>query len=359
VNTNLAIFVLVVAASLLLPLLIFRQPLAGVLICMALDAADQTIFELFTTVDLSAYQSWDKAFDVYYLALAYVATLRNWVSRDAFAVARALFYVRLIGVVCFELTGARHRELLFLFPNTFEFFFVLYELVRIRWNPARFDLRAWAWAAAAIWVLVKLPQEYWIHVAQRDLTDTLAEHPAASAAVLGAAAAALALAARAVRPRLPAPDHEPVLAAGPLPPGMDGLDDRLAHRLRGGRVFDLALLEKIVLITLVSVLFVEILPGVRATPLQVGLGVGIVVTVNAFLFLFTARRGWGFESALASFAALALFNVAFVYGAHALQRRERAFDVVTGLFLIGLLTLIVSTYTRYRPVLATRLGERA
>lgn len=357
-SADLALFVVVVGASLLLPLLIFRQPLVGILICLALDAADQTIFERFSTVDLTYYQSWDKAFDVYYLVLAYVATMRNWTSRDAFRVARALFYVRLVGVVCFELTGARHRELLFVFPNTFEFFFIFYEAVRTRWDPTRFTLRFWVRAAAAIWVFVKLPQEYWIHVAQRDLTDTVADHPLAAAAIAAAGAAALALAARAVRPRLPAPDHEPVLAAGPLPPGMDRLDDRLAHRVRSGRVFDRALLEKIVLVTLVCVLFVEILPGVQATPLRVALGVGILVTVNAFLFLFTARRGFGFESALASFAALALFNVAFVYGAHALQRRPRAFDLATGLFLIGLLTLIVSTYTRYRPVLATRLGER-
>ena len=64
-----------------------------------------------------------------------------------------------------------------IFPNTFEYFFIAYEVVRTRRDPRRYALRFWIWVAAVIWVVVKLPQEWWIHVAQLDFTDELAAHP--------------------------------------------------------------------------------------------------------------------------------------------------------------------------------------
>ena len=39
-----------------------------------------------------------------------------------------------------------------IFPNTFEYFFIFYELVRTRWDPRSRSLRWWVVAAAAIWV---------------------------------------------------------------------------------------------------------------------------------------------------------------------------------------------------------------
>jgi hypothetical protein len=62
----------------------------------------------------------------------------------------------------------------------------------------------------------------------------------------------------------------------------------------------------------VTSIFAELLPSVEATLRQVTVAVAVVVTVNASLSLFTARRGWGIASALWSFAALAAFNVALV-----------------------------------------------
>ncbi len=353
-SVDLAVFGLVLAARLLLPLLIFRYPIVGILICLVLDGVDQTIFQLFTTLDLAGYQSYDKALDVYYLALAYIATMRNWVSRDAYLVSGALFYYRLLGVVVFELTGAQYRALLMLFPNTFEYFFIFYELVRSRWDPRRGDLRFWVLAAGAIWLFVKLPQEYWIHVAQLDATDTIRAYPLAALVVFVVAAGLLALLARLARPRVPAPDHALQLVAGPLPPGMDQLEDRLAYRIRRRRILDLRLVEKVVLVTLVSIIFAELLPGVEATVAQITTAVGLLVTVNALLYLFTARRGWGIASALGSFVALAVFNVGFVVFVQVLQPEQREYDLSAALFFICLLTLIVSTYDRYRPVLDVR-----
>ena len=93
-----------------------------------LDGIDQTIFQTFTDLDLSGYQSYDKALDVYYLTIAYLSTLRNWSNGFAFEVGRFLFYYRLVGVVLFELLDS--RALLLIFPNTFEYYFIVYEALR-------------------------------------------------------------------------------------------------------------------------------------------------------------------------------------------------------------------------------------
>jgi hypothetical protein len=55
VTSALVIFWLVVAARLLVPLLIPRFPLFGILICLVLDAADQSIFQALN-IPLDGYQ---------------------------------------------------------------------------------------------------------------------------------------------------------------------------------------------------------------------------------------------------------------------------------------------------------------
>ena len=73
----------IVLARLFVPLLIPRYPLV-IIVALVLDAVDGSLLEQFTTVDTGPdgpYQSFDKALDIYYLAIAYVATMRNWTSQ--------------------------------------------------------------------------------------------------------------------------------------------------------------------------------------------------------------------------------------------------------------------------------------
>ena len=169
-----AVFLAVVGARFLVPLLIPRFPLPAIIAALVLDGVDQTIFQAFG-YDPPGYQGYDKAMDMYYLAIAYLSTMRNWTSLPAVRVAAFLYFYRLIGVVAFELTD--WRPLLLIFPNTFEYFFIAYELIRLRRDPDRYSMRFWVITAGAIWIFVKLPQEWWIHIAQLDVTDTLAEYP--------------------------------------------------------------------------------------------------------------------------------------------------------------------------------------
>ena len=115
------VFWAVVLGRLLIPLIIPRYPLPGVVAALLLDAVDQTIFQVFTNLNLDGYQGYDKALDIYYLTITYISTLRNWTNLFAFKVSRFLWYYRLVGVTLFELLHL--RPLLLIFPNTFEYFF--------------------------------------------------------------------------------------------------------------------------------------------------------------------------------------------------------------------------------------------
>lgn len=372
-TTDLVFFWSVVFVRFALPLSIPKFPLPAILACFAVDAVDQSIFQAFTTLDLTPYQSYDKALDIFYLSIAMLATLRNWASYPAVRIAGFLFYFRLVGVLAFELT--HWRALLLVFPNTFEFFFMFYEVVRSRWSPARLNARFFVHAAGAIWVFVKLPQEYWIHIARLDLTvevkklvfraganvgwrDAIAHQPVAFAVFVIAVAAGVAAVRLLVRRVAPTPTHVLTLAADPVPDFIDEAKERDRDIAERWRLFDRHWIEKIVLVACVTVIFAQILPGVDAGPLQLLSGVAVVVTLNTFIRIRVARAGRSRESAFLSFALLSGINIVFVALADGLLRRgEGGLDVPSTLFFLLLLTLIVTLYDRWHPVFDVRFME--
>ena len=147
-NTDITIFLVVVGMRFIIPLFIPRFPLPAILAALVIDAADQTIFQQFTDLNLDGYQNYDKALDIFYLTIAFLAVYRTWTNTTAVNVARFLWYYRLVGVWLFEVTG--ERWILFIFPNTFEYFFIAYEVVRTQWDPRRMSRRAVV-GLAAFW----------------------------------------------------------------------------------------------------------------------------------------------------------------------------------------------------------------
>jgi hypothetical protein len=351
----LLVFLGVVAARFLLPLLILRYPLPAIIGCLLLDGVDQTIFQTFG-YDPPGYQSYDKAMDVFYLAIAYLATLRNWQNLMAFRISRALYFYRLVGVVLFEFTQV--RALLLLFPNTFEYFFIAYETVRTRWSPRRYGLRWWLVAAALIWVVIKLPQEWWIHVAKLDLTDVLSENAWAPPLLAGLIGVGLAVFWFAVRPRLDPPDWEWRLVADPLPEEMDTPEEQYAWHAEWGAVRSWATLEKVVLVGLIAVIYGQIIPGVRSTPVQLFIGVSAVVVLNAAFTLFLANRAISTPSLFVAFLARVVVNLGLTYLYDRLLVSEGG-DLRFGvtLFFMCLISLITTLHDHYRPVLAVRVAE--
>ena len=342
------VFWSVVLARFALPLFIPKYPLPAIIGCLVLDAADQTIFQAFG-FNPPFYQSYDKAMDVFYLSVAYTAGLRNWANLSAFGVNRFLFFYRQVGVVAFELSGL--RWLLLVFPNTFEYFFIAYETIRTRWNPLRYGFEFWVILAGCIWVFIKLPQEYWLHIAELDVTDTIRDvswfGPALAAAVLGLIAVLLFV----VRPRLPQGDWSLRLAADPLPAGIDEASERAAFQARHRKVFDEAALEKILLIGLISVIYGRVLPGVEATSLQIFLGVAVFAIINAAIGLWAAKRGHSWQSAGVSFLVVFGTNIGLVaVAALLLTRGEGRLQLIDTLFFVFLFSILTTLYDRYRPI---------
>jgi hypothetical protein len=344
------IFTVVVGTRLLVPLLIFRYPLPAILACLIVDGVDQTIFQTFTDLPLDNYQSYDKALDIYYQSLAYISMLRNWTNMDAVTIGRFLLFYRMVGVLFFELSDD-NRALLMVFPNTFEYYFIFYEAVRCFWDPAARTRRFWLWSAAAIWVVIKLPQEYWIHVAQIDTTDLIADKPWVGVLMAVGVVALLAVFWFGVRPRLDPTDHPLRLRAEPSPDELDSPEELAAARA-GGRVFDLALLEKFILVTLISWIFALILPGVHVSAIALTCAVGAVVVVNTGVGQFAARRGRGLPSVVVEFIALAVLNSLLVLAGELLLGRD--LRGAPALFFVLLVTLIVVAYDRCRPVYELR-----
>lgn len=340
------VFVAVVAGRFVLPLFIPRFPLPAIIACLVLDGVDQTIFQSFG-FDPPGYQNYDKAMDVYYLAIAFITTMRNWTAPSAVQVARFLFFYRMAGVALFEFTG--WRPLLLLFPNTFEYFFIAYEIIRLRWEPSQFGRKFWIGVAAVLWVVVKLPQEYWIHVAKLDVTDTLAEHvwagPLLVAVLLGAAAAFWFV----LMPRLPATDHTWRVRADPLPEDMDTAAERDAWTAANMRIWSWTTLEKVVLIGLLSVIYGRILPDLRVNDVELFIGIGVYIVLNAIITLAVARRSGSREHAAVAFLSRVLVNIGLVTAAQVVFG-ESALDEGDTLFFVLLVSLLVTFHDRYVPV---------
>lgn len=356
------IFLLVIVARLGIPLLMFRYPLPAILAALVIDAADQTIFQEFTSLDLTGYQGYDKALDVYYLTIAYLSTFRNWTDPFAARTAQVLWYYRLIGVVAFELTQV--RALLLIFPNTFEYFFICYEVVRLAWNPARLSHRQVVLLAAVIWIFVKLPQEWWIHVAQLDFTDFMKEDvfgvtPETSwgdaisqnlwfIGLLAVLAIAAALITRWALRTAPSPDW-------PVSTDVDKhpQSTRLGVTPARVRLFEWDLLEKALLLSLVTIIFAQIIPSSDATALQITFSVSVIVVANAAVSQWLARRGHSWESTARLFGAMVIVNAVISVAYLAFFRRDDV-DGGAALFFLLLLTLIITLYDRYRPFRAAK-----
>jgi hypothetical protein len=208
---------------------------------------------------------------------------------------------------------------------------------------------------------VKLPQEYWIHIAQLDVTDILGEHAWAPPLLVVLLLALAAVFWFVVRPRLPDADWGWRFGADPMPEEMDTAAEQYAWHAQWGAIRSWATAEKIVLVGLISVVYAEVLPGADSTPVQLFTGVAVVVVVNAAFTLALARRSWSIASMGLAFLARVAANVVLVLVADWLLGREGGnLDASTTLFFLSLISLITTLHDHYRPVLATRVvAERA
>ena len=166
--------IIIVALRLVIPLSIFRHPLAGALASMLIDALDVVLIELMELGGFGDhYQSTDKLLDTYYLAIEWFVAFR-WESPWAKWPALLLFPYRVIGVLLFEITG--ERVMLLIFPNLFENWW-LYCVIVARFVPSIYP-RTWATTVIPLVLLLipKLAQEWLLHYTEAQPWDWTKEH---------------------------------------------------------------------------------------------------------------------------------------------------------------------------------------
>jgi hypothetical protein len=140
---------------------VLRWPLAGGLLAILVDLSDLLLRDTLDLGGLPDYQAFDKWMDQVYLGLFLVVALR-WSGIER-TVAVALYLFRLVGFGAFELTG--QRELLLVFPNVFEPWFLVVAAVH-HWRPG-FAWRPVSTAAVlAALTAVKEVQEWALHGAR-------------------------------------------------------------------------------------------------------------------------------------------------------------------------------------------------
>lgn len=139
---------------------VLRWPLAGGLLAILVDLCDLLLRDVLDLGGVGDYQSLDKWLDLVYLGTFLLVAL-HWEGR-ARPIALGLLVYRLVGFVLFEVTGS--RSLLLVFPNTFEFWFLLVAAL----GPQR--IAAWSGrrtvASLVVLTALKEVQEWALHGAR-------------------------------------------------------------------------------------------------------------------------------------------------------------------------------------------------
>ena len=381
INTAELVFWAVVLSRLFVPLLIPRFPLPAIIACLVIDAVDQTVFQAIAPdADLTGYQSYDKALDIYYLVIAYIATLRNWTNQFAVSIARFLIFWRLVGVVFFELGVPLppvleeilgERGWLFIFPNVFEYFFIFFEAVRVLWDPRRMSRGLLLGAAAFIWIFIKLPQEWWLHIAQNDFTDFMKEDvfgvsvTTSWATAIGEnlwfvglmAVVGVGVGLREISRRAPAADWSFNMDVDKT----IGRAQSAAGSVERPAVVSWYMFEKIALVSMVTIIFAQVLPGNDTDLLGTVVAVSFVIVVNSFVGFWFARRGRSWATTAGEFAMMAFVNIVSALVFIALSRNaDEPLNEAATLFFVLLLTLIVTMFDRYhRSIPQVSVGPRS
>ena len=224
--------------------------------------------------------------------------------------------------------------------------------------------------------MIKLPQEYWIHIGQIDTTDLIKTGlfgvpvdtswseimklwPGVLLGVFILIGAILYGIWWLFRNRLPPADRRIAFSADAHQPAFSTEQIRRAVAYEARQIVDDALFEKLILVTLVSLCFAQVLVGVQATDLELVAGVALVVIVNTMLSHWLARRGFGMAFTMQQFFVLLGVNSLLMLVYSVLRRTLGDLVVITNaIFFVVLFSLLITMFDRYRQVYLMRFSTR-
>ncbi len=247
---------------------------------------------------------------------------------------------------------------------------------------------------AVIWFLFKLPHEWWIHIAQLDATDfikvkilgasaatsfwrAIIEAPAVTGSLIFVAAILVMVFRRYVHVRRSqaaeaktageAPKARIAHWTRPVTAGLAevvGSSHRLRQKLRvailrghtASNVRPKVLIEKIVIVTVVAVIFQQVLPGLEANGVQTALFIALAIIATDFLLRWVVRR-FGipispgvdlFVTAVLNFFFVIVFQLIIPF-------ISPKYNLASVLIFASLITLFVTLYDHYRPIYDARV----
>jgi len=154
--TELAIVVIIL--RILIPLLIIRFPVSGVIVASIIDWLDFSVIGSF-----QHYQIIDKWLDLWFLMIC-AWQVRRWGDPLAKTIAWALFAFRVVGNIVFSITDA--QWLLVVFPDLFGIFYFFYvAFVQLSKQPILFYKKIYLVPVFLSVGFTKMLQEYGLHIA--------------------------------------------------------------------------------------------------------------------------------------------------------------------------------------------------
>jgi hypothetical protein len=200
--------------------------------------------------------------------------------------------------------------------------------------------------------VIKLPQEYIIHIAQVDTTEWFAEHVSspwnivAPVAVLGIMIFGVVWFVR----RLPATDWGLTFSAdATLRMTQEVLTEDPAVRRRP--FFGLALIERTGLVVMVGIIFAQVLPDIKATGLEIAVGSAILILISTILSQWLGQIGHGWEATVREFLVMITVNLGLLLVIVVLlPSYEGQINLTNVIFFTLLFTIVVTLWDRYRVV---------
>jgi hypothetical protein len=172
--------------------------------------------------------------------------------------------------------------------------------------------------------------------------------------VIGAAAWLLY---RLVRANLPRADHALRLRADDHPDQPAAADLERGRALRDARIFDRDLFEKVALISLLVIIFSEMLPTSNATLGQIVFNVTLFVSVITAISHVLARRGTRVVSGVVHFAIMAVVGFGLIALTGWLFREATNWFNAT--IFVLLISVIVTLFDRFQPAYLSRFDRGA
>ncbi|MBR91461.1 MAG: hypothetical protein CL903_01460 [Dehalococcoidia bacterium] len=136
--------------------IVFKFNFIGGLFVIFIDFSDLIIMNMINLGGVKNYQSLDKILDLFYMSYFLIISLK-W-EKTIKKISFSLFFMRMIGLVFFELTGT--RMILLIFPNVFEFWFI--GITFFKFRKIQISNRNIFWILT-ISIILKIVQEFILH----------------------------------------------------------------------------------------------------------------------------------------------------------------------------------------------------